>query len=484
MPPKQPAERKTTSRKPALQVPGRLAVRKTYKLYLGGAFPRSESGRSYPVRSADGALLAHAALASRKDARDAVVAARGAVARWSGATAYNRGQVLYRIAEMIEGRAAQFAEVVAEGEGMAADAAADIVAAAIDRWVWYAGWPDKVAQVAGAANPVAGPYFNFSVPEPTGVVAVVAPAGSSLLGLVSVIAPVIATGNTAVVVASEERPLAAITLAEVLATSDLPGGVVNLLTGRTAELAPVLAGHFDVNAIDLTGVPGWPARGTGAPGGRERQAGLRRRQGPGRRRLGGAAGTGPAARVPGNEDRLAPGRHLAEPEAAAQPLSREAGRRRGFDRPARSLPPLVVYGAHQHHDPGADSHRRRDPEDRNQSADNRSPEGRDRDRDQYDQDSGIRGGLDCSGNGMHSMLPTGFRRPGLRASAIRRLPSWHDGDVAFRHQAGKLIFSAGTCYQRAGLWATSTVDVRSIGRALCLQPDRRLPSVPGLRCAR
>ena len=232
----------------------RLAVRKTYKLFIGGAFPRSESGRSYPVTAPDGTLLAHAALASRKDARDAVVAARKAFAGWSGATAYNRGQVLYRVAEMLEGRAEQFAGEVVVGENKSdrADAARD-VAAAIDRWVWYAGWPDKVAQVAGAANPVAGPYFNFSVPEPAGVVAVLAPAGSGLLGLVSVLAPVIATGNTAVVVASERYPLPAVTLAEVLATSDVPGGVVNVLTGRTAELAPVLAAHMDVNAIDLTG---------------------------------------------------------------------------------------------------------------------------------------------------------------------------------------------------------------------------------------
>ncbi|HUB39880.1 MAG TPA: aldehyde dehydrogenase family protein [Streptosporangiaceae bacterium] len=232
----------------------RLNVRKTYKLYIGGAFPRSESGRSYPVQGNDGALLAYAAQGSRKDARDAVVAARKAFTGWSGATAYNRGQILYRVAEMLEGRAAQFAAEVAAADGAKAAQAEAEVAAAIDRWVWYAGWSDKVAQVAGAANPVAGPYFNFSVPEPTGVVAIVAPADSSLLGLVSVVAPAIVTGNTAVVVASESRPLPAISLAEVLATSDLPAGVVNVLTGRTAELAPVLAGHMDVNAIDLTGV--------------------------------------------------------------------------------------------------------------------------------------------------------------------------------------------------------------------------------------
>lgn len=231
----------------------RLEVRKTYKLFIGGTFPRSESGRTYEVRSADGAFLANAALASRKDARDAVVAARKAQPGWAGATAYNRGQVLYRVAELMEGRRAQFVEEVAAGEGLRAKAAEAAVDAAIDRWVWYAGWTDKVAQVAGNANPVAGPYFNLSVPEPTGVVAVLAPQSSSLLGLVSVLAPVLVTGNTAVVVSSEERPLPAITLSEVLATSDVPGGVVNVLTGRAAELAPPLAGHLDVNAIDLTG---------------------------------------------------------------------------------------------------------------------------------------------------------------------------------------------------------------------------------------
>jgi acyl-CoA reductase-like NAD-dependent aldehyde dehydrogenase len=232
----------------------RLGIRKTYKLYIGGAFPRSESGRTYEVRTPDTQrFLANAALASRKDARDAVVAARKAFPGWSGATAYNRGQVLYRVAEMLEGRRSQFVdELVGEGSGPAdAEAAVD---AAVDRWVWYAGWSDKVHQVHGSSNPVAGPYFDFSVPEPTGVVALIAPPGSSLLGLVSVVAPAIVTGNTAVVVASERAPLPAITLAEVLATSDLPGGVVNLLTGRAAEIAPWLASHMDVNAIDLTGV--------------------------------------------------------------------------------------------------------------------------------------------------------------------------------------------------------------------------------------
>ncbi|HET9612212.1 MAG TPA: aldehyde dehydrogenase family protein [Acidimicrobiales bacterium] len=232
---------------------GRLAVRKTYKLYVGGAFPRSESGRTYEVRAADGRFLANAALASRKDARDAVVAARKAFAGWSSATAYNRGQVLYRVAEMLEGRRAQFTAEVADAEGLDTDRAGRIVDAAVDRWVWYAGWSDKVHQVHGSSNPVAGPYFDFSVPEPTGVVAVVAPS-SPLLGLVSVVAPVIVTGNTCVVVAPEDAPLPAISLSEVLATSDLPGGVVNLLTGRPAEIAPWLASHMDVNAIDLTGV--------------------------------------------------------------------------------------------------------------------------------------------------------------------------------------------------------------------------------------
>jgi acyl-CoA reductase-like NAD-dependent aldehyde dehydrogenase len=231
----------------------RIGVRKTYKLYIGGAFPRSESGRSYPVSTPDGRFLANAAQASRKDARDAVVAARKAFGGWSGATAYNRGQVLYRVAELMEGRRAQFvAELADSGAGSTAAAESE-VDAAIDRWVWYAGWADKVTAVLGTANPVAGPYFDFSVPEPTGVVAVLAPQSSPLLGLVSVLAPVVATGNACVVVASEARPLPAVTLSEVLATSDVPGGVVNVLTGVTAELAPWLAAHRDVNAIDLTG---------------------------------------------------------------------------------------------------------------------------------------------------------------------------------------------------------------------------------------
>ncbi|UUN28795.1 aldehyde dehydrogenase [Streptomyces sp. FIT100] len=231
----------------------RLNVFKTYKLYVGGKFPRSESGRVYEVTDSKGKWLANAPLSSRKDARDAVVAARKAFGAWSGATAYNRGQILYRVAEMLEGRKDQFVREVAEAEGLSKSKAAAQVDAAIDRWVWYAGWTDKIGQIVGGANPVAGPFFNLSTPEPTGVVTVLAPQESSFLGLVSVIAPAIATGNTVVVVASEKAPLPALSLGEVLATSDVPGGVVNVLSGRTAELAAPLAAHQDVNAIDLTG---------------------------------------------------------------------------------------------------------------------------------------------------------------------------------------------------------------------------------------
>lgn len=233
----------------------RISVAKTYKLYIGGAFPRSESGRSYPVTDSKGTFLANAAQGSRKDARDAVAAARKAFPGWSGATAYNRGQVLYRVAEVLEGRREQFITEVAASEGVQVKKAQSLVDTAIDRWVWYAGWTDKIAAVLGSSNPVAGPYFSFSTPEPTGVVAVLAPQQSSLLGLVSVIAPVIAAGNTCVVITSQDRPLPAITLSEVLATSDVPGGVVNIITGRTAEIAPWLASHGDVNALDLTGAP-------------------------------------------------------------------------------------------------------------------------------------------------------------------------------------------------------------------------------------
>ncbi len=246
----------------------RLAVPKTYKLYIGGKFPRSESGRVYEVKTTSGEFLANAARASRKDARDAVVAARAAFSGWSGATGYNRGQVLYRIAELLEGRRAQFVSELRAGEGQSDAAAQKQVDEAIDVWVWYAGWADKYVQVAGNANPVSGPYFNISSPEPTGVVAIVAPQHSSLLGLVSVIAPALVSGNTVVVVASETLPLAAISLGEVLATSDVPAGVVNILTGSAAEIAPWLASHADVNALDLAGAGeiGMRRDGTGTEG--------------------------------------------------------------------------------------------------------------------------------------------------------------------------------------------------------------------------
>jgi acyl-CoA reductase-like NAD-dependent aldehyde dehydrogenase len=239
---------------PALAA-GRVEVRKTYKLYIGGQFPRSESGRSYVVAGAGGTPLANAVRGSRKDVRDAVRAARAAFPGWADRTAMSRGQVLYRVAELMEGRAVQFRAEVSAAEGLSESAAREQVERAIDRWVWYAGWADKVAQVLGTVNPVAAPYFDFTFPEPTGVVGVVAPEGSSLLGLVSRLAPVIVSGNTAIVLASEARPLPAVTLTEVLATSDVPGGVVNLVTGRKAELVPWLAAHMDVNALDAWGVP-------------------------------------------------------------------------------------------------------------------------------------------------------------------------------------------------------------------------------------
>ncbi len=233
----------------------RIDVKKTYKLYVGGAFPRSESGRTYLVHDHKGRFLANASAASRKDARDAVQAARKAFGGWSTRTPYNRGQVVYRIAEVLEGRRVQFVDEVQRSEGLSKRQAEAAVDASVDRLVGYAGWADKIAQVVGGTNPVAAPYFNFSLPEPTGVVGVVAPQGSSLLGLVSVLAPVVVTGNTCVVATSHERPLPAVTLGEVLATSDVPGGVVNLLTGDSAELGPWLAEHADVDGIDLTGAP-------------------------------------------------------------------------------------------------------------------------------------------------------------------------------------------------------------------------------------
>ena len=229
----------------------RLTVPKTYKLYIGGKFPRSESGRTYEVTTKKGAFLANASLASRKDARDAVVAARAAVSGWSGATGYNRGQVLYRIAELLEGRREQFVDELMATESLSKSAATTQVDTAIDAWVWYAGWADKYVQVAGNGNPVSGPYFNLSTPEPSGVIA--PQDSSSLLGLVSVIAPALVSGNTVVVVAHQSAPLSAISLSEVLATSDVPGGVVNILTGSPAEIAPWLASHADVNGLDLAG---------------------------------------------------------------------------------------------------------------------------------------------------------------------------------------------------------------------------------------
>ncbi len=232
--------------------PDRLSVRKTYKLYVGGSFPRSESGRSYPVLDRRGEVLARPARASRKDLRDAVKAARTAWKGWAGATAYNRGQILYRVAELMEGRRDQFVE---ELEGSGSSKAGREVDAAIDRWVWYAGWSDKVHHVVGTVNPVAGPYFNFTFPEATGVVGVVAPEEPPLLGLVSRLAPAVVSGNATVVLASQAKPLPAVTLCEVLATSDVPAGVINVLTGYKKELVPWLASHMDVNAVDLTGVP-------------------------------------------------------------------------------------------------------------------------------------------------------------------------------------------------------------------------------------
>jgi acyl-CoA reductase-like NAD-dependent aldehyde dehydrogenase len=230
----------------------RIGVRKTYKLYIGGAFPRSESGRSYAVRGPDGAVVARPARASRKDLRDAVRAARAAFGGWSGSTAYNRGQVLYRVAELMEGRRGQFVDELKRSGVKRADREVD---AAIDRWVWYAGWSDKVHHVIGTVNPVAGPYFDFTFPEPTGVVGVVAPEEPALLGLVSRLAPAGVSGNCVVVLASETKPLPAVTLTEVLATADVPGGAINVLTGYRKELLPWLAAHMDVNAVDLTGAP-------------------------------------------------------------------------------------------------------------------------------------------------------------------------------------------------------------------------------------
>jgi acyl-CoA reductase-like NAD-dependent aldehyde dehydrogenase len=237
----------------------RLGVRKTYKLYIGGEFPRTESGRAYEVLDARGRLLANACRGTRKDIRDAVRAARTAFPGWAARTAYNRSQILYRIAELMEGRHDQFTAEVMAAEGIGRQRATRLVNAAIDRWVWYAGWADKYGQMLGTVNPVNGSYFNFSVPEPTGVVGLIAPEASSLLGLVSRLAPIIVSGNAVVIIGSEQRPLPAVTLTEVLATSDVPGGVVNLITGLRRELVQHLAGHMDVNGLDAFGLD--PAQG-------------------------------------------------------------------------------------------------------------------------------------------------------------------------------------------------------------------------------
>ena len=231
----------------------RVEVKKTHKLYIGGAFPRSESGRAYEAVDSKGRFIANVAKASRKDARDAVRAARSAFPGWSTRTPYNRGQVIYRIAEVMEGRRDQLVDQLREATGITAKVAEKRVDVTIDRVVWYAGWADKYVQVLGNANPVSGPFFNLSTPEPTGVVAIVAPT-MPLLPFVSTVLPAITTGNTVVVVASEQHPVPAVTLAEIMATSDLPGGVVNVLTGSPAEIAPWLATHLDVDALDLSGI--------------------------------------------------------------------------------------------------------------------------------------------------------------------------------------------------------------------------------------
>ena len=230
----------------------RLNIRKTYKLYINGEFPRTESGRVYPVRGEGGDLIANACRGSRKDLRNAIVAARKALAGWSGKTAYNRGQILYRIAEVCESRAAELVDELRKTGSSAADARKE-VDATIDRWVYYAGWSDKFAQLAGSVNPVAGPYYNFTVPEPTGVVGTVAPETPALLGLVSRIAPALVGGNVVVAITSEARPLVGVTMGEVFETSDVPAGVINLISGLKSEILPWLAAHMDVNALDLTG---------------------------------------------------------------------------------------------------------------------------------------------------------------------------------------------------------------------------------------
>ncbi len=230
-----------------------IDVKRTAKLFIGGAFPRSESGRTYEAKDKNKNFVANVALASRKDGRDAVVAARAAFAKWSEATAYNRAQVLYRVSEIMQGRREQFVEELSLWSKTKKQAENE-VDEAINRMVWFAGWADKIAMVTGSNNPVAGPFFDFSIPEPTGVVAAIAPEDSALLGLVETIASIVVSGNTVIVIASESQPLPAVSLAEVIATSDVPGGVINILTGSYKEIAPWLASHQDVNALDLTGV--------------------------------------------------------------------------------------------------------------------------------------------------------------------------------------------------------------------------------------
>ena len=232
----------------------RLNINKTYKLFIAGAFPRSESGRVYEIKGANKKFIANPAMASRKDLRDSVVAAKAAQSGWANATAFNRGQILYRIAEIMQGRSEQFVDEICALEGVSNKAAKIQVAEAIDTWVWYSGWCDKLSSVTGSLNQVSGPFYNFTTPEPLGVVAIFAESKPSLLGVVRTLAPVLAGGNTAVLIASESYPLPAITLSEALATSDIPGGVVNILTGKTAELAPWVASHMEIDGVDVAGL--------------------------------------------------------------------------------------------------------------------------------------------------------------------------------------------------------------------------------------
>jgi acyl-CoA reductase-like NAD-dependent aldehyde dehydrogenase len=232
----------------------RIDVNKTYKLFIGGAFPRSESGRVYEIKGANKKFIANPSLASRKDLRDAVVAAKSAQPGWANATAFNRGQILYRIAEIMEGRSEQFVDEICALEGVTNKVAKTQVEAAIDTWVWYSGWCDKLSSVTGSLNQVSGPFYNFTTPEPLGVVAIFAENKPSLLGVVRTLAPVLAGGNSAVLIASENYPLPAITLSEALATSDVPGGVVNILTGKSAELAPWVGSHMEIDGVDVAGL--------------------------------------------------------------------------------------------------------------------------------------------------------------------------------------------------------------------------------------